>query len=77
MFLAVANTMDRDMDVPEIKKDTTEKTALIRPSLTLIDYINTNKQDKLRFDSKFYKEYHHTTVAAPAYDALKLFLKTH
>ncbi|MBD0353422.1 MAG: alpha/beta hydrolase [Flavisolibacter sp.] len=77
LFLAVANTKDRDMDVPQIKKDTSEKTVLIRPSLTLIYYINNNKQNKLRFDWRFYKENHHMTVPAPAmYYALKLFLKS-
>ncbi|MBD0296837.1 MAG: alpha/beta hydrolase [Flavisolibacter sp.] len=77
LFLAVANTKDRDMDVPQIKKDTSEKTVLIRPSLTLIDYINNNKQNKLRFGWRFYKENHHMTVPAPAmYYALKLFLKS-
>ena len=74
LFLAVANTKDMDMDVSQIKKDTSEQTALIRPSLTLVEYINNNS--KLRFDWKFYKQHHHMTVTAPAiYDALKFFLK--
>jgi hypothetical protein len=35
-----------------------------------------NKQNKLRFDLKYYKEHHLMTVPAPAmYDALNLFLK--
>lgn len=76
LFLAVANTMNRDMDAAQIKKDTSAKTALIRPSLTLVDYITNNKQNKLRFGWQYYKEYHHMTVPAPAmYDALKFFLK--
>lgn len=76
LFLAVANTINMDMDAPQIKKDTSAKTVLIRPSLTLVDYIKNNKQNKLRFDWEYYKEYHHMTVPAPAiYDALKLFLK--
>jgi predicted alpha/beta superfamily hydrolase len=77
LFIAVANTKDMDMNVSQIKKDTSEKTALIRPSLTLVEYINNNKQNKLKFDWKFYKEYHHITVPAPAiYDALRFFLKS-
>ena len=77
LFLAVANTKDMDMDLSQIKKDTSEKTALIRPSLTLVEYINNNKQDKLNFDWKYYKEYHHMTVASPAiYDALRFFIKS-
>lgn len=76
LFLAVANTMELDREPSQIKKDTSAKAVLIRPSLTLVDYINNNKQNKLKFDWKYYKEYHHMTVPAPAmYDALKFFLK--
>lgn len=76
LFLAVANTKEMDMDVSQIKKDTSETTVLIRPSLTLVDYITNNKQNKLNFVWKYYNEYHHMTVPAPAiYDALKFFLK--
>jgi predicted alpha/beta superfamily hydrolase len=75
LFLAVANTKDMDMSVLQVKADTSAKTILIRPSLILVDYINSNKQTKLRFEWKFYKEYHHMTVSTPAiYDALKFFL---
>jgi uncharacterized protein len=76
LFLAVANPKGLDMNVSQIKSDTSEKTALIRPSLTLVDYIRQNQQNKLRFDWKYYKDYDHMTVPAPAiYDALKFFLK--
>jgi uncharacterized protein len=75
LFLSVANPKGLDMNVSQIKTDTSEKTALIRPSLTLVDYISQNKQNKLRFDWKYYKDYDHMTVPAPAiYDALKFFL---
>lgn len=76
LFLAVANSINLDMDTSQIKKDTSAKAVLIRPSLTLVDCISNNKQNKLRFDWQYYKEYHHMTVPAPAmYDALKFFLK--
>jgi hypothetical protein len=75
LFLAVANAINMDMDASQIKKDTSVKTVLIRPSLTLVDYINNNKQNKLKFYWEYYKEHNHMTVPAPAlYDALKLFL---
>jgi hypothetical protein len=75
LFLAVANTMDKNMNVEQIRKDTSTKTILIRPSLTLLDNINANKQNKLKFEWKFYKDDHHMTVPKPAmYDALKFFL---
>lgn len=77
LFLAVANTKDVDMDVSQIKKDTSVKTVLIRPSLTLVEYIGDNKQNKLRFVWKYYKNQDHMTVPSPAmYDALKLFLES-
>ena len=76
LFIAVANTTDKDMDVAQINNDTSSRTALIRPSLTLIDHINAGKQNKLKFTWKFYKEFHHMTVfPAAAYDALKFFVE--
>ncbi|HEV8286435.1 MAG TPA: alpha/beta hydrolase-fold protein [Chitinophagaceae bacterium] len=77
LFIAVANTMYKDMDVKQIKSDTSVKTVLIRPSLTLVDYINANQQNKLRFRWKYYKDHHHMTVfPSAAYDALKFFLES-
>ncbi|HLG38435.1 MAG TPA: alpha/beta hydrolase-fold protein [Chitinophagaceae bacterium] len=76
LFLAVANTMDKNMNVEQIRKDTSSKTVLIRPVLTLADNINSAKQNKLRFEWKFYKDDHHMTVPSPAmYDALKFFIQ--
>ena len=76
LFLAIANTMNKDMDVAQIKTDNSAKTVLIRPSLTLVDYINASIHSKLRFTWKYYPEHHHMTVSSPGmYDALKYFLK--
>jgi predicted alpha/beta superfamily hydrolase len=75
LFLAIANTVNKDMDVAQIKMDTSARSVLIRPSLTLADYINANLHSKLRFTWKYYKDHHHMTVSAPGmYDALKYFL---
>jgi predicted alpha/beta superfamily hydrolase len=77
LFLAIANTMDKNMNVEQIIKDTSAKTALIRPTFTLLDHINASKQNKLRFEWNFYKDFHHMTVPMPAiYDALKFFCRT-
>lgn len=65
LFLAIANTNDLDMDVSQIKKDTSKKTVLIRPSLTLMEYINQHKPARLIFDWKYYKGHHHFTVPPP------------
>jgi len=71
LFLAVANENGKRMDPAQIKNDTSAKTVLIRPSLSMIDHLQANKQNKLRFEWKFYKDDHHMSVNAPAtYDAL-------
>jgi len=75
LFLAVANEPEKQMSMDQVKSDTSIKTVLIRPSFLLKDLILKNKQDKLRFEWKFYKDEHHMTVNAPAtYDALKIIL---
>lgn len=77
LFLAVANTNDLEMDAAQIKKDVSPKTVLIRPTLLLAEYINSTKHNGLTFHFKFYKEYHHMTVPAPAmYDALQRFFSS-
>jgi len=77
LFLAVANTTNKEMDnVAEIKKDKSDKTILIRPSITLADYVEANKQNQLRFSWKYYKDQHHMSVYSPATsDALEFLLK--
>lgn len=77
LFLAIANTRNKDMnDVLQIRKDSSRKTDLIRPSILLADYIKGNKNNKLRFDWKYYKEFDHMSVFPSAtVDALKFFLK--
>lgn len=49
LFLGIANTIDRDMDVAQIRKDTSANTVLIRPSLVLVDFINAGPDNKLQF----------------------------
>ena len=78
LFLAIANTVNKEMnDVLEIKKDTSKKTILIRPCVTLADYLDASKQNKLRFSWKYYKDQHHMTVYPFATaDALEFLLNT-
>ena len=65
------------MTAEQVVKDTSANTALIRPSFTLLDHINASKQNKLRFEWNFYKDYHHMTIPQPGmYDALKFFLRS-
>lgn len=72
LFLAIANETEVKMMVNQVKKDTSSKTALIRPSFLLADIVEKNKQNKLNFQWKFYQDEHHMTVNTPAtHDALK------
>lgn len=76
LFLAIANEEEKRMTMEQVKKDTTAKTALIRPSFLLADLIEKNKQNKLRFEWKFYRDEHHMTVNTPATgDALRTILE--
>ena len=72
LFLAIANEEQKRMTMEQVRKDTSAKTALIRPSFLLADLIEKNKQNKLWFEWKFYKDDHHMTVNGPAtYDAIR------
>ena len=76
LFLAIANVEDKTMTMQQVRKDTSAKTVLIRPSFSLADLIEKNKQNKLKFEWKFYKDDHHMTVNAPAtFDALKSIMQ--
>jgi len=72
LFLAIANEAEVKMTADQVKKDTSSKTALIRPSFLLAEIVEKNKQSKLNFQWKFYQDEHHMTVNTPATsDALK------
>lgn len=76
LFLAIANEEEKQMSMTEIKNDTTAKTIFIRPSFQLATVIEKNKQNKLRFEWKFYKDENHMSINTPATDdALKIILK--
>ena len=77
LFLAIANTTNKEMNtVSEIKNDRSEKTVLIRPSVTLAEQMSSNKQNNLRFNWKYYRDQHHMSVYSPAAsDALEFLLK--
>ena len=77
LFVAIANTKDKEMnDVSQIKKDVSEKTILIRPTVTFVDQLSAHKENALRFDWKYYKDQHHMSVYSSAvYDALEFLLK--
>lgn len=72
LFLGIANTMKVGMDTVKVKKDTTNRTEQIRSVYELRNYINSNKQNQLRFAYKYYNNDNHTSVPLIAeYDALR------
>lgn len=77
LFLAIANTHYKDQqDIEAIKKDTTMKTALIRPSTRLLDYLKEANPNHLTYSWKYYKDAEHMTVFEPAAaDAFKFLLQ--
>ncbi len=76
LFLGIANTRNKDIpDLIQLRKDTSRNAALTRPSLLMADYILANKQNKLLFKWKYYKDFDHMSVfRSAAYDALKFLL---
>lgn len=72
LFLGIANTMDENMDVLSVRKDTTQATLHIRSVLELQDFLKNNSQVKLSSKSKYYKEESHGSIPLIAsYDAFR------
>jgi uncharacterized protein len=76
-FLAIANTRNKDKATIEaIKQDTSESTALIRPSAIFLDYLNEAHKNNLTYIWKYYKDSEHMTMFSPAVtDALRFLLQ--
>lgn len=76
LFLAAANTMDDNMDVVKVRKDTTVFTRHIRAILDLNDFLKQNKKSNLNYDYKYYNEDNHGSVPLIAtYDAFRFIFK--
>ena len=64
--------MDDGMNIKSIRKDTAGSSKHIRSILTLRDYFEANKQNGLKFNSKYYSEDTHGSVPLiTEYDALR------
>lgn len=71
LFLAISNTMRPGMDTLHARKDTLASSSYIRPILQLNDLLKSNRDNGLRWSSKYYHEENHGTVPLLAeYDAL-------
>lgn len=73
LFLAIANTRGKDKNsIEAIRKDTTQNTLQIRPSILLLDNLNASLGNTIKLEWKYYKDYDHMSVFQPALkDGLK------
>ncbi len=74
LFVGVANTMDRlnlNLDTVSVLRDRSRATEHIRHILSFSKIADANKQNKLNFDWKYYRnEDHNSVVLISTYDAL-------
>lgn len=78
LFLAIANTMGKDMDTLTVQKDTTKMTSHIRANLSFHSMLSENPGKNLRYKGKYYEKEDHGSVPLVAeYDALRFFFETY
>jgi uncharacterized protein len=72
LFLSIANTMDVSIDINKVQTDTPSLTNHFRALLNLKSYLETNKQNGLKSQCKYYSDDSHSSVTLiTEYDALK------
>ena len=59
LYLGIANTMDEGMDVLKVQSDTSSATKHIRSILELDKHLKSQKQNGLRYESKYYENDDH------------------
>jgi hypothetical protein len=78
LYLAMANTMEPDMDTSRVKQDTTFATAHIRSMLALDHHLKERAGPKIRYRSKYYPDDDHTSVPLIAeYDAFRFIFSSY
>lgn len=76
LFMAAANTMDDNMNVVKVKRDTTAFTKHIRSILDLNDFLKQNKKSNINYEFKYYNDDDHGSVPLIAtYDGLRFLFK--
>lgn len=77
LFLAIANSVGEGVDLSTIRNDESFNSMIIRPILETQEVlVSTSKSNQLNFDSKYYANEDHRSVAFLAeYDALRFFFK--
>lgn len=72
LYLGIANTMDPGMDIKNVQKDTGASSKHIRSILQLNNFLNSQRQNGLRFRDKYYDSDDHSSVPLiTEYDALR------
>ena len=72
LYLGIANTMSKGMDILNVEEDTTEVTEHIRSILELDTHLKSSSPKQLKYKSKYYEEDTHGSVPLiTEYDALR------
>ena len=72
LYLGIANTMEKGMDLPNVRTDTSKETLHMRSVLTLQHYLESNKQNGLKYQGNYYQDESHMSVPfITEYDALR------
>jgi uncharacterized protein len=77
LFLAIANSVGEEIDISKIRKDENFNSMIIRPILETQEVLSTtSKSNQLNFDTKYYANDDHRSVAFLAeYDAIRFLFK--
>lgn len=74
LYLGIANTMEAGMSIKKVQTDTSVDTRHIRSILKLNAALEKNKQNGLKYQSKFYPDDSHGSVPfITEYDAIRFF----
>lgn len=72
LFLGIANTMPQGMTIAKMNKDTTADTKQIRSIFSMDKFLKMNKQNGLKYASKYYDNDSHVSVPLISeYDGLR------
>jgi predicted alpha/beta superfamily hydrolase len=72
LYMAMANRLEKGVNIISVQKDTSGPTALIRSNLEFIKDLSKMKETQLRFKSRFYEDDDHPSVRLIGeYDALR------
>jgi predicted alpha/beta superfamily hydrolase len=72
LFIGIANTMPKGMNVLKVKNDNTAETQHIRSILKLDKFLSGNANTGLKYSSKYYENDNHNSVPLISeYDALR------